>query len=317
MSKSIYDPSEKRQLLREAIRDELNRETPEDGISRLSPSDRRAFCDDQALGRVLRASNGSVDNAKKLLTRTLEWRGKCKGMHRDRPFSVSEFDSDIDDGDTYIAGSDSDGRAVLVIRGSTAKQLDPNKYLRYLTFILESACAMMKDRNQEQWVCIIDLSTGFTSQAPLSFSLELLRILSDFYTERLYRAIVVDAPSLFSFLWASISPFLEETTKKKINFTTSKDWTKRASVMSRQSSSVARISENQGDEEVILGGSPQSDMKRTTSFWSSLSLPRSRSDGMLQEASKVDRTAPYYEFYEKEYDKDAHRALLLSLGWRE
>jgi hypothetical protein len=212
MSVSIHDSPEKRQLLKEAISDELTRVTPEDGKTRLSPSDRQAFCDDKALGRFLRASNGSLENAKKLVARTLEWRGKMRGMHGHSPFKISEFDEEIDRGDIFLAGCDGDGRAILMMRmrgSGSGKQLD--QYLRYLTFILDSACRLMKD--QEQWVCIIDLD-GFTSQAPLSFSLELLRILSDFYTERLYRAIIVDAPSLFSFLWASISPFLGVSTQR-------------------------------------------------------------------------------------------------------
>ena len=312
MSKVIFDPPEKRLLLREAIRDELTKATPEDGNTRLSPSDREAFCDDRALGRYLRATNGNVENAKKLLMRTLTWRGTIRGMHGSHPFSVSEFTQEIDKGDIYISSLDSEGRAVIVIRGSmlgSTDKLDTDKVLRHLTFILESACRLMVD--QEQWVCIIDLH-GFMSQAPLSFSLELLRTLTDFYTERLYSAIIVDAPSLFSFLWASISPFLEEGTKRKINFITSREWRKR---------SVARhVSIQEGLEEdadpSIMGGSPQSEIKRPSSFWSSLSLTRSRSESMLQEASKHDRITQYFDHYDRDYDEEAHRSLLESLGWR-
>ena len=87
--------------------------------------------------------------------------------------------------------------------------------------------------------------------------------------------------------------------------------------MNRHLSLQARMSEAGEEGSVILGGSPQSDIKRTASFWSSLTLPRSRSDGMLQEPSKIDRILTYFEHYEKEYDKEAHQALLLTLGWEE
>jgi hypothetical protein len=85
-----------------------------------------------------------------------------------------------------------------------------------------------------------------------------------------------------------------------------------------RNTSVSSMSDvSQDDEGSILGGSPKTEMRRTSSFWSSMSLPRSRSDSGMSKESGIDRALPYYEYFERENDSEAHRELLASLGWKD
>ena len=278
MSKPIYDPPEKRTLLREAIHDELTRVMPSDGSTSLTPSDRQEFCDDKALGRYLRARRGNVDHAKKLLLNTLEWRGKM-GLHDISPFSMSEFSNEIKSGKMYISGNDSEGKSVMITR-KKADGYDGNydHYIRHLCFVLESACRAMKG-DQESWVWIMDMK-GYSraNSPPINVSIATLRILADSYPERLHKVLIVDAPSVFSFLWSAVSLALDPVTTRKVTFLSSAEWKSKVGA-----SRKAREAGRQGGAGA--------------------------SDPLLYEE--------YLEFYEKEYDMEAHVKLLSSIGWRD
>lgn len=273
MTKAAHDSPEKRQLLKEAIRDELAKESPEDGLTRLSPSDRQAFCDNKSLGRFLRARRGDVDHAKKLLVNTLEWRGKMK-LHSSNPFSIADFSSEIELGKMYVAGNDSEGRSVMITRKKTdGYDGHYDQYLRHLCFVLETACRSMK-QGQESWFWIMDMRGYSRANAPpISISLSTLRILADSYPERLHRVIIVDAPSIFSIVWSAVSLVLDPVTTRKVVFLSSAEWKKKV-----EASRKAREA----------GAAP---------------------DPLAYEE--------YFEFYEKDYDKDSYLKLLKSAGWMD
>ena len=76
------------------------------------------------------------------------------------------------------------------------------------------------EKDREKISLLIDYSkySNLTGLSMIRMSLDVLKILSDHYPERLGTAWMVHASWSFSFFWKSISPFLDNVTKKKIFF---------------------------------------------------------------------------------------------------
>lgn len=86
-----------------------------------------------------------------------------------------------------------------------------------------SALALLAHRTEkdrEKISLLIDFSkySNLTGLSMIRMSLDVLKILSDHYPERLGSAWMVHASWSFTFFWKSISPFLDHVTKKKIFF---------------------------------------------------------------------------------------------------
>ncbi len=71
----------------------------------------------------------------------------------------------------------------------------------------------------EQLIVLLDF-TGYTlrNAPPYKTSLETLKILQDYYCERLGEAMLLNPPGVFRVLWKLIRPFIDKRTLKKINF---------------------------------------------------------------------------------------------------
>eukprot|EP00879_Flechtneria_rotunda_P011394 GHRR01011901.1.p1 GENE.GHRR01011901.1~~GHRR01011901.1.p1 ORF type:complete len:280 (+),score=62.06 GHRR01011901.1:132-971(+) len=160
-----------------------------------------AVCDEACLQRYLRARNGDVTKAAAMLKATLEWRKEQKVDD----MKLEEFANMryMREGWVYVDGNDADGRSVVMFRKRKDKLplSESDQYLRFMTFVIETAVKNMKN-GQEQWIWILDLAAySPTNAPPLSITLSVLQLLANHYPERLYKAYVVNAPSIFQLAW--------------------------------------------------------------------------------------------------------------------
>ncbi|EFJ50825.1 hypothetical protein VOLCADRAFT_88143 [Volvox carteri f. nagariensis] len=199
------------------------------------------WCDATTVKRYLRARNGHVHKAARMLHGTLKWRQEF-GVGTLR---LDEFRGgrQLGSGRMYTAGNDPAGRSILVTRKrSDAFQAgEHSAYLRFLVFTLETCVRAMKG-GQEKWVWLMDMRGYSRANSPpitpclfpsypdtrnhLDVAMATLRILSDHFPERLHRCFFIDAPSLFSFLFSALWPFVDPVTRQKIVFVASKDYAK-------------------------------------------------------------------------------------------
>eukprot|EP01023_Acetabularia_acetabulum_P037098 TRINITY_DN3513_c0_g2_i1.p1 TRINITY_DN3513_c0_g2~~TRINITY_DN3513_c0_g2_i1.p1 ORF type:complete len:280 (+),score=43.08 TRINITY_DN3513_c0_g2_i1:110-949(+) len=192
---------------------------------KLSPEEER-FCDDSCLRRYLRARRNDKDKALEKLTYSLDWR---------QDFGVTSltpnmFKKVIDEGQLYLWPKLVNNRCVIMSRKRTEKikEEEMDLYLKFLVFMLESAIKMLP-AGQEKAILIIDMNNySRQNSPPLSYSLQVLRIFSGHYPERLHKFYLVDAPAIFSLLYTAVYPFIDPVTKEKINFVYSDKYLKGA-----------------------------------------------------------------------------------------
>eukprot|EP00003_Mantamonas_plastica_P031760 TRINITY_DN837_c2_g2_i1.p2 TRINITY_DN837_c2_g2~~TRINITY_DN837_c2_g2_i1.p2 ORF type:complete len:141 (-),score=40.59 TRINITY_DN837_c2_g2_i1:232-654(-) len=68
-------------------------------------------------------------------------------------------------------------------------------------------------------VWIIDQSQfTMSSSPPMKTTKATLKVLSDYFPERLGKAYMVDSPRMFSAVWSIVNPLLNEKTRNKISF---------------------------------------------------------------------------------------------------
>ncbi|XWS53988.1 hypothetical protein CRYUN_Cryun10bG0049000 [Craigia yunnanensis] len=84
-------------------------------------------------------------------------------------------------------------------------------FTRLLVFTLEVAIATMP-KNVEQFVLLFDASFFRSASAFTNLLLAALKMVADYYPGRLYKAFLIDPPSLFSYLWKGVRPFVELST---------------------------------------------------------------------------------------------------------
>ncbi|KAF6262668.1 CRAL-TRIO domain-containing protein [Scenedesmus sp. NREL 46B-D3] len=270
----------------------------------------KQYCDEGCLQRYLRARNMDVTKACAMLKHTLEWRkeNKIDDMTTEE-FANSRY---MRDGWVYVDGNDAEGRSIVVFRKRKERlPVDEHDlYLRYMTFVVETAIRNMKN-GQEQWVWMLDLAVYSPSNAPaLSVTLGVLQLLANHYPERLHKAYVVNAPSIFQMAWKVLQPFIDTVTRSKAEFVNTKDyhapvkpaegtWGAWASSMFHSKSSskggaaaaaAAAPGAGGSDAEVVLAGAPADGGK-----------------GCFR---------PFLQTYETPFCYDRQRQLLTACGWK-
>lgn len=154
-----------------------------------------------------------------MIVETLKWRREYK------PWAITAEDVDCElnnPGKLYRGGFDKYQRPILIMKprkDNTGNEVRDIK-VKYLVYCLEKCIRAGETQDREKMSLLIDYSkySNLSGMSMIKMSLEVLKILSDHYPERLGSAFMVHASWSFTFFWKAISPFLDPVTKKKIHF---------------------------------------------------------------------------------------------------
>jgi hypothetical protein len=129
-----------------------------------------------------------------------------------------------DTGKVYVRGYDLNGRAVIYLRPGMENTKNEKNQMRHLVYNCERAIACTAKNGFEKFVIVMDY-TGFKiSNAPsISTTKETIRILQNYYPERLFRAYICNPPLVFRTFWGMIKMFVDPVTKSKIAFCVGKN----------------------------------------------------------------------------------------------
>ncbi|GFZ08858.1 Sec14p-like phosphatidylinositol transfer family protein [Actinidia rufa] len=164
------------------------------------------FCNNACVERFLKSKGHNVKKAAKQLRACLSWRESIGIVN----LIADEFSAELAEGLAYVAGHDEESRPVVIFRMKQDYQkLHSQKlFTRLVVFTLEVAIQTMP-KNVEQFVVLFDASFYRSASAFLNMFLATLKIMAEFYPGQLYKAFVIDPPSLFSYLWKGARPFVE------------------------------------------------------------------------------------------------------------
>ncbi|XVF28860.1 hypothetical protein REPUB_Repub15cG0068700 [Reevesia pubescens] len=167
------------------------------------------FCNNTCVERFLRATGDNIKKAAKHLRACISWRQSIGTEN----LIADEFSAEIAEGVAYVAGHDEESRPVVIFRIKQEYQKFHSQKLftRLLVFTLEVAIGTMP-KNMDQFVLLFDASFFRSASAFMNLLLSALKIVAEYYPGRLYKAFVIDPPSMFCYLWKGVRPFVELST---------------------------------------------------------------------------------------------------------
>lgn len=262
-----------------------------------------------------------VMKAAAMLQGTLEWRQQ----HDVDKLERSEFIDTpfMKEGWVYVDGNDAQGRSVVLFRKRKDKfplHLEQT-YLRYMMFVLETAIKNMK-QGQEQWVWVLDLAVYAPSNAPhMNVTLSVIQMLANHYPERLHKAYICNAPSIFSLAYKVISPFVDPVTKSKVEFVTTSDYeADKADKESNSSSWGSWFGSSKSSSSSRSFGSrsfnkpqPKLQVARSSSLNAAVDM-----DIVVQEDQACKGPGsfgPFLPYYNTPFNFERHQQLLSAAGW--
>lgn len=177
--------------------------------------------DDACLLRYLSARGMDVEKAAAMLRQTIAWR---------RSFGADSILDRMDviraearTGKMFVAPfRDREGRPVLVLRPRMENTQQHEGNLYHLVYQLERAVASMAPGGPFKLFLMIDFK-GYSvlNAPPMKTTIATVNILQSHYPERLGKAVLLDAPWLFSGAYRAVTPFIDPVTREKISFLSS------------------------------------------------------------------------------------------------
>jgi hypothetical protein len=202
--------------------------------SRLSP----VLSDSLTCRRFLIANKGNIDHAGEALLATQVWRRAETPWWPSKSTPLSCIDKDISSGKAYIHGVDGEGAPITWVRASLHDKHEDRASLKhFLAFLNDESVARLptlKSSDDEStatttttatnttvaegMVIVVDFrGFGYSSFDP-GAGIAIVQMLSAYFPERLKSLLFVNPPSLFSFFWAIVKPFVDARTSRKIQF---------------------------------------------------------------------------------------------------
>lgn len=173
--------------------------------------------DDLTMRRFLRARELDIEKASAMFLESLKWR---RTFVPNDSISLSEIPNELAQNKMFMQGVDKKGRPITIVFGARHFQnkvggLD--EFKRFVVYSLDKLCSRMPP-GEEKFVGIGDLKGWGYSNCDIRGYLSALKILQDYYPERLGKLFIVNAPSIFMTAWKIVCPFIDKKTKKKIVF---------------------------------------------------------------------------------------------------
>ena len=187
----------------------------------------KKWLDDRCLIRYLRARKLDIKKAKEMLMNTMDWRVDHK-PHRVPHTTVYPIATALS---SYFHLHDDHGHPICYMRfNRDPANFTPAEKIRYIMFQQEEAIRLF-DQNKERFphadkcVFIIDLD-AFSMSAPgadTGIARKWGDMLSNHYPERLYKAYLINYPTIFSMFWTVVSAFMEKAQTDKVRWVSHTD----------------------------------------------------------------------------------------------
>ncbi|KLT40427.1 CRAL/TRIO domain-containing protein [Cutaneotrichosporon oleaginosum] len=178
------------------------------------PWEKRFLDDTGTHHRYMRAAKWKLDDAKKRIKATMEWRREFQ-PDLIKPDEVAETAAT---GKLLLNGFDKESRPIIYMRPGRGRPPDNDKQIRYLIFLLERAIDIMPD-GQERVCIIVDYKDANKQpRQPMNVSLYVLNVLQNHYVERLGRGLILNMPWFVNGFFKAISPFMDPVTRDKARF---------------------------------------------------------------------------------------------------
>lgn len=165
--------------------------------------------------RFLRHNNGNLEVAWKHLQETSDWRAK---NNVDDVLSEEHWEDFEATKELFWLGDDKEGRPTLVLRSihHHPGALDPDKFLRYVLYLMEKGRARFGVGTTTQMNLLVDrVGAGMKNQDPSLLS-SLLPVFRDAYPDILYRCYVAPSSWIFLIIWAIGKPLVDARQRKRV-----------------------------------------------------------------------------------------------------
>eukprot|EP00041_Stephanoeca_diplocostata_P010771 m.172516 g.172516 ORF g.172516 m.172516 type:complete len:301 (+) comp18288_c0_seq1:184-1086(+) len=171
-----------------------------------------AMSTDESLHRYLKARNGNLQKALKMVTRTTEWRSE----QRPDLYRAADYETEALTGKVRHGGIDRHGRPILVLDNTVENTKSVTKQLQHLWWNMDRLVPKMTGDVQKHCVLIHLEAFSLWNSPPMSSTKQTMETMSVFYAERLGNCILWQPPAYFHVFLALVKPFIDKKTMSKV-----------------------------------------------------------------------------------------------------
>jgi hypothetical protein len=143
----------------------------------------------------------------------------CHSSQPVNPWQAS-VTSQIEQQKVFLQPPGSDGRPLLIVRGSRHVPADMETCKRFITYSLEAAsrlCDHPNSLDHKLWA-MFDLKGLRWANLDARALRSSFQVLSSAFPERVHKIYMLDAPAIFDTIWQLVKPFIDPVSRTKIRF---------------------------------------------------------------------------------------------------